>query len=163
ASGRPSMVAAAALSLARLDRDDGRFADASHEVTRVLAIRPQDLQARLLAAQVRFDLADAAGGRAGPHTPGGGGRTPGRRRVAAGAQTSAAVLMLAARIHSDTHDYAGAHQLLDQAAALPAAPAGDIVRESARLVLAEGGARQAVTLLTAGGRWPDDGDSWMIL
>jgi predicted Zn-dependent protease len=149
-TARPGLVAEAEVALARLDRADGRLADARRAAGRALTLRPRDVAARRVDADLRFDLGDAAGARLALDT------------LAIAAHGDARVLLDAARVRIATADLAGARQLLDEARVLPSVPRAELGRETARLALAEGrGADAAVAL--AGDATPHDGETWLLL
>jgi tetratricopeptide (TPR) repeat protein len=131
------------MAMARLDHDEGRLAEAQAAVSRVLAARPRDVAARLLAARLLDDLGDAQGARAALDT------------LAVAAHANPEVLLEAARLHTATGDLAGARQFLDDASKLPGAQVAQQAREAARLALAEGRPRDAAELLSGEGGDPE--------
>jgi tetratricopeptide (TPR) repeat protein len=114
-------LAVAWLELGRLERDLGDYAAARKAYSKAIAGR--GIEAKLEAALLYIDDADVAGG------------SQTLEALVKDAPSDGRVLIEAARVRTLLGELAGARELLDRAAKLDSAPAGDLARERGRLAI----------------------------
>ncbi len=142
------------IELARLHRDEGRWAEAREAYARAIEQAPRAYDARLEAAVLAWDQGDARGARDAVDA------------LVIDAPEEAEVLLECARLHTVTGDLGGAQKCLDGAARLNLMPAarGRHAREKGRLLLLRRDPRGAAAeLKRAVVALPEDTDARILL